>query len=939
MAAPPTGYVQIDGSSRVPLPGAIRVGPAEPAEDLLVSVRVRRRADAPPLPGPSGGTRLSREEFAATYGADPADLDAVAQFGREHGLTVAESSAARRTVVLSGTVAQMGAAFGVDLGHYQAGATGYRGREGHVHVPADLAPVIEGVFGLDNRPQARPQFRAAVSPAQSTRALTPPQVAALYDFPADASATGQCIGLLEFGGGYHPADITTWYQALKLTTPELTDVPVDGAANAPGQDSNADTEVALDIDVSGAVAPGASIAVYFAPWTEQGWVDAVTTAVHDAANAPSVLSISWGWPEFQTADGLTWTAAAIAAVSATFAEAAVLGVTVLVASGDQGSDAQIGDHHAHVLYPASDPGVTACGGTTIENVSGAAFGEVLWNDNGASGGGISDNFALPDWQVGAGVPVSVNDHQHTGRGVPDVAGNADPDSGYSLILDGGRVGPIGGTSAVAPLYAGLTAVLNATLSYDAGFLNPALYQKAAAWRALRDITQSGTNAVNGAPGYPVGPGWDATTGLGTIDGTALLTALITKQDTVPLAADLTGDGRADLVGFGDAGVYVSIGHGDGTFPQPSLAVGNFGYAAGDWRVERHPRFLADLSGDGKSDIIGFGDAGVWTALNQGNGSFGASRFVLADFGYAAGNWRVERHPRFLADITGDGRADIVGFGDFGVWVSVNQADGTFAPPVLAVADFGYAAGVWRVEKHRRYVTDITGDGRADIVGFGDGGVWVSLNNGDGTFAAPVLAVANFGYDAGDWRVERHPRFLADVTGDGRPDIVGFGDAGVWVSLNNGDGTFAASELVVAAFGYDAGDWRVEKHPRFLADVTGNGRADIVGFGDAGVWVSLSEGTGAFPQPTLAVANFAIDAGSWHEELHPRFLARLTATDRADIVGFGDAGVYTSLSEGTGAFPQPTLAVANFAVNAGDWKVGRHPRFAAAAIGASSGTVD
>jgi extracellular elastinolytic metalloproteinase len=159
------------------------------------------------------------------------------------------------------------------------------------------------------------------------------------------------------------------------------------------------------------------------------------------------------------------------------------------------------------------------------------------------------------------------------------------------------------------------------------------------------------------------------------------------------------------------------------------------------------------------------------------------------------------------------------------------------PPYLAVGHFGYNAGNWRVDRHPRFVADTTGDGRADIVGFGDVGVWVSRARPDGTFTAPKLVVGNLGYDAGGWRVERHPRFLADTTGDGRADIIGFGDAGVWVSRAQPNGTFAAPQLAIANFAYNAGNWRVDQHPRLLADTTGDGRADIIGFGDAGVWVS------------------------------------------------------------------------------------------------------
>jgi kumamolisin len=294
-----------------------------------------------------------------------------------------------------------------------------------------------------------------------------------------------------------------------------------------------DLEVLLDISVAGAVAEGAEIAVYFAPWTEQGWVDALTTSVHDAIHNPSVLSISWGWPEFQDADALSWTEAAMDAVGETFKEAALLGVTVLVASGDTGSQCQIDDGKAHVNFPASDPWVTACGGTQITDATGGSFTEVLWNDDhGASGGGVSDLFPVPAWQEHANVPVSVNGQTHRGRGVPDVAGNACPASGYFLVHNGVPTSTaMGGTSAVAPLYAGLVALLNGRLPGPVGYLNPILYRLAGA-PVFRDIRGFGTNGCPGTPGYPAGAGWDAATGLGSIDGEELLRALQRHQHRV-----------------------------------------------------------------------------------------------------------------------------------------------------------------------------------------------------------------------------------------------------------------------------------------------------------------------------------------------------------------------------------------------------------------------
>jgi hypothetical protein len=332
-----------------------------------------------------------------------------------------------------------------------------------------------------------------------------------------------------------------------------------------------------------------------------------------------------------------------------------------------------------------------------------------------------------------------------------------------------------------------------------------------------------------------------------------------------LLGDTTGDGRADIVGFGND--------------------------AGGWRVEQHPRFLADTAGSGRQDVVGFGNAGVYVSRSQADGSFSALQLVVNNFGYDAGGWRVEKHPRLLADTTGSGRQDIVGFGNAGVWVSRARADGTYADPALVVNNFGYDAGGWRVEKHPRFLADTTGSGRKDIVGFGDAGVYVSRARADGTYADPVLVVNNFGYDAGGWRVEKHPRFLADLTGSGRADIVGFGNAGVWVSYARADGSYSTPALVVNNFGYDAGGWRVEQHPRLLADISGSGRADIVGFGNAGVWVARALPEGVFDTPALLIKNYGYDAGGWRVAEHPRLLADVTGGGRADIVGFGNAGVY------------------------------------------------
>jgi kumamolisin len=426
-------------------------------------------------------------------------------------LRVVETSRERRTVKLSGRVADASQAFGVELDRYDHPEHGsIRGRTGPLYVPADLTGVVEGVFGLDDRPQLRSHFRIA-DPRAVTTSYTPVEVAHAYNFPTGATGAGQCVAIIELGGGYQQSDLETYFGDLVLPVPRVTAVSVDGATNSPqGDPSSADGEVLLDIEVAGAIAPDARLAVYFAPNTDRGFIDAVTTAVHDQDNAPSVVSISWGGPES------TWTAQAQTALDQAFTDAATLGVTVCAAAGDSGSGDGVGDGRAHADFPASSPHVLACGGTRLD----PSGSEMVWNDGasgGATGGGVSDTFDLPQWQSSAGVPTSANWGGRVGRGVPDVSGDADPQTGYQVVVDGQRA-TFGGTSAVAPLWASLIALLNEQRGAPVGFLNPVLYGRADS--ALRDIT-SGNNDLGDAPAYSAGPGWDACTGLGSPDGAAL----------------------------------------------------------------------------------------------------------------------------------------------------------------------------------------------------------------------------------------------------------------------------------------------------------------------------------------------------------------------------------------------------------------------------------
>ncbi len=275
------------------------------------------------------------------------------------------------------------------------------------------------------------------------------------------------------------------------------------------------------------------------------------------------------------------------------------------------------------------------------------------------------------------------------------------------------------------------------------------------------------------------------------------------------------------------------------FTAASLRSSQFGIDAG-WSNEHVlSRHITDVNGDGRADIVGFGNAGAFVALADAGGGFGAARLATNQFGIDVG-WNNENVlSRHLADVNGDGRADIVGFGNAGAFVALGDASGGFAAARLATDQFGIDAG-WNNENVlSRHLADVNGDGRADIVGFGNAGAFVALGDASGGFSAATLATNQFGVDAG-WNNENVlSRHLADVNGDGRADIVGFGNAGAFVALGNAGGGFAAATLSTDQFGVDAGWANENAYARNVADVNGDGRADIAGFGNAGLFVAES----------------------------------------------------------------------------------------------------
>ena len=524
MSSPSQKRVVLERSERTAPSAATHVGKTQPGQVITVSLIVKRRnpLDLQALEG----RHVSREEFDQQYAAGPASFDALRSFAHQHGLTVDEaaSSLSRRTLVVRGPVQAMENAFGVQLHDYEEGGPSQpgvpRARAGHrfhaftgtISLPQPHADLVEAVLGLDARPIAKPHCRflkdlndpPITAAAAQASAFNPPQVAQLYSYPTDVNGTGETIGIIELGGGYDANDLDTYFQGLGLATPSVTAVSIDGGTNTPGDPNGADGEVELDIQVAGAIANGARIAVYFAPNTDQGFIDAITTAVHDSANEPSVISISWGGPES------SWAASSRTALDNACQSAAALGVTITVASGDNGSsDGGTGNN---VDFPASSPHVLACGGTKLEGSGSNIASELVWNDGsqgGATGGGYSTAFSVPTWQQG------IAGFAGKGRGVPDVAGDASPQTGYNILVDGQQQ-VVGGTSAVAPLWAALVALVNQQKGSPVGFINPKLYGLAT---DFRDITQGN----NGA--YSAGPGWDACTGLGSPNGQKIAHAL------------------------------------------------------------------------------------------------------------------------------------------------------------------------------------------------------------------------------------------------------------------------------------------------------------------------------------------------------------------------------------------------------------------------------
>jgi kumamolisin len=537
-----TAYRSLKGSKHPHPQEYKKLNRTDDGEEVTVTLLLRRKPGHVKLKPEdiiaNRGLRPSRDTFAAARGAESSELNAVAAFAKAAGLDVLETDAARRSVVVRGSAAAVNKAFHIELNYYRYERGTYRSHDGEVNLPSNIADYVEAVVGLTNRKVPARHFstasaarRRALLDPPNTQTITPAQVAALYNFPPGDGA-GQIIGLYEMEtqdgpAGYAASDIAATMLALgNLPLPRIIDVPVDGTGNS----GNSDGETGLDITVAGAIAPKATIAVYFAGAQTQNMIHALQKMIHPTGTdpIPSIISISYGWgpddlgtPAFSDNEWAQFTQL--------FEDAATNKITVFVSSGDTGALVE-SPMQAQVSYPGSEVWVTSCGGTTIGNVSGSSFEEWVWNDigaagPGATGGGVSARFDVPSYQAAATVPAR-NVTGKPGRGVPDIAGNASENSGYLQVINGAQAQPVGGTSAVAPLYAGLMARINANNRFPAGYLNTTLYNlPSSAFHQIVGQPGPANNNFGRVKGYPAGPGWDACTGRGSLNGQTLQAAL------------------------------------------------------------------------------------------------------------------------------------------------------------------------------------------------------------------------------------------------------------------------------------------------------------------------------------------------------------------------------------------------------------------------------
>jgi len=526
--------------------GATRVGPLAPDRRIDFTIVLAAKAGLPPVHSSTHGEHapehLTHAELRQKYGAVPGAVKHIESFARKFNLEVTENAEHRRSLRLSGRSADVARAFNTAFGEFELEDHKFFAPIHPPQAPAEWNGVVDAVLGLHSSRHAWPRRRSSVHGHAPSASLL--DLARAYAFPQGLDGSGETIGLIEFGGGFYPEDVRQFASQLGVPAPRITVVEIGSGANRPASrravhelldvasgrltlaaeaeqtDSflaaQSTAEVTMDLEILAALAPAAHIVVYFADSGEQGLYHALSRAVHDDHHRPGILSVSWSMPEH------TLSAPELNAIEHVLREAAHLGITVCVSSGDAGALNGSTDGKPSVNYPASSPHCLACGGTSGKLTSAGFSEEVVWNAThfgfkGASGGGVSRQFPLPAWQQDAHVPP--NPKGAAGRGVPDVAGLADPRYGCELLI-ADRTATSAGTSAVAPLWAALVARINQALGRRCGYLHPHIYRLGHRRHAALHPVLKGNNDF-----YSAREGWNACTGYGTPRGDALLAHL------------------------------------------------------------------------------------------------------------------------------------------------------------------------------------------------------------------------------------------------------------------------------------------------------------------------------------------------------------------------------------------------------------------------------
>jgi kumamolisin len=462
---------------------------------------------------------LTSAQFNQRFGPTATERTQVSKAMGARGLHVEDGGAVGPLLMARGTAAAIEALFTVQLGWYRLpGGREYYGPEGAPRIPAALSNEVIGVLGLDSRSQiqTRPEIARRAEDGPAAGGLEPADMAQVYDFASlharGLVGTNLTVALPEIDS-FSTTDIADYDHTFGIDAPAVQVVSVGEGA------TGHNPEATLDIEIVQAVAPKTHIIAYEGGQDLSQLAQIFTRMVTD--HRAQIISISLGACERDVtgADGRSF----VSAIDTTFRQAALTGISVLAASGDSGAYGCQDTSSLSVGLPASDPYVTAVGGTTLYVDSGGGYGhEAGWEgplEGAGSGGGLSLFFARPAWQIGTGVGSGM-------RQLPDVAADADPLTGYMIYVSGSWQ-VIGGTSAATPLWAGLVALADQAAAGERkpalGFLNPALYSlgsSAASPSPFHDVT------IGGNLFYSAGPGWDYATGWGSPDAALLIPALV-----------------------------------------------------------------------------------------------------------------------------------------------------------------------------------------------------------------------------------------------------------------------------------------------------------------------------------------------------------------------------------------------------------------------------